>query len=390
MTLGVVKTVNDVVDSKLGLRVGMGLSDIDSLFRECVLEGYKDRSEENPRLDVRVPNKYMKWLFVSAMQKSIRFGMADEAAQLAAAVWHLDASYCVRRLAVIVLEDIGPADLKLCGMVLSLVSNIAWIRKNGGASLIAYVARRMAKSVKSRAICYAACCWMSDRECQQVISGMDGAESYIGEGVGLNSTYLQAYVETAAAHGEVPVPGKYRQYLPSIPEDFKVLTTGFSKYSQYIMHKGRKAQAETLHIGLAVWISTQTSAFKPLSKSNKVVNKVMIGGLVAPAYDKHTAPGKAAIKKFTYGTKDIVTHLRETPVARNMWPAVVGSAVFVTEGSQLDVEEDCSRTKVFRQRNFEVDCKRFELFYPEMLELYSIVLTNLGKLNDHRRVSKQS
>src|SRR6187200_1490436 len=51
-----------------------------------------------------------KWLYASALQKSVRRGMTHCAIRFAIQLHSIDEAYCWRRLAIIALEDIGFGD----------------------------------------------------------------------------------------------------------------------------------------------------------------------------------------------------------------------------------------------------------------------------------------
>jgi hypothetical protein len=86
---------------------------------------------------------------MSSLQKADRFGLPDHAAQMAAGLVRLNEWHAVRRLGVIAVEDIGPADIETVVRVLIASSDKELRQELGRERVTAYLADRMARSTKS-------------------------------------------------------------------------------------------------------------------------------------------------------------------------------------------------------------------------------------------------
>lgn len=99
-----------------------------------------------PKPEAEIP-KSTHYVHVSNLQKAIRFGFDDLAARSARIVYHSDRAAARRRLATILLEDIGPGDIDA---VITLGTRLA----EGRLTLtdVSDIAEKMARCIKSRDI----------------------------------------------------------------------------------------------------------------------------------------------------------------------------------------------------------------------------------------------
>lgn len=95
-----------------------------------------------------------KWRVSSAMQKSIRRGNEFVAERMANALLGHEPDYVWRRLPVIVLEEIGAANVALVATMLWVAGKKQWRAQHGGDQLVLQVlVRLMCRSVKDRSVC---------------------------------------------------------------------------------------------------------------------------------------------------------------------------------------------------------------------------------------------
>lgn len=95
-------------------------------------------------------NPERKWEIASALQKSIRRSDSKIACRLMQALWSVEPSYAIRRLATTVAEDIGPANVPLMGLVLALAPKLA---KGNNLPVAIAIVKKLCESVKSRTYC---------------------------------------------------------------------------------------------------------------------------------------------------------------------------------------------------------------------------------------------
>ncbi len=102
-----------------------------------------------------------KWLAVSSLHKSIRRGEVKTAFQATSTLLSLDPAYLIKRLQIIVFEDIGIANPSLCLLTL-LASSKRLHNVYGRDKVIHYLIEKMAKSAKSRNATDIYCFTLSD------------------------------------------------------------------------------------------------------------------------------------------------------------------------------------------------------------------------------------
>jgi hypothetical protein len=99
-----------------------------------------------------------KWLYASALQKSVRRGMAHCAIRFALQLHSIDEQYCWRRLAVIALEDIGFGDPLATALTLEANRNRRFRQQLGERWVLATVVTGLSEATKSRSITDALIC----------------------------------------------------------------------------------------------------------------------------------------------------------------------------------------------------------------------------------------
>lgn len=108
----------------------------------------------NHQYDVRVPinlDETDRWVCASAMQKAVRRGQKEMAIKAGMALLSLKPTQLWSRLAIIVQEDIGSANIVLVGMVLWVSGKKAWRSSHGGdVRVLQCLLSLMCDSLKSR------------------------------------------------------------------------------------------------------------------------------------------------------------------------------------------------------------------------------------------------
>lgn len=94
-----------------------------------------------------------RWLAVSNLHKSIRYGLGRIAAASARALWTMDPDYFLRRVPVIALEDVSLGNLPVVAEVLAVTRNTKLRKALDDKPWPEYLAVRMAATLKSRSAC---------------------------------------------------------------------------------------------------------------------------------------------------------------------------------------------------------------------------------------------
>lgn len=324
--------------------------------------------------DTVLMDKGYKWVIVSALQKAIRRGHADTAVQCAIALWGDNASYLVRRLGVIVLEDIGIANIKLCAVVMAMLSNVAQIRKMGGYAVIGHVAYLMATSIKSRAACDLVC------------TALYSSDSKV-----YDTDPFNIFTQLASYSGEWKATDENGEdeYLPSDLPKMNVLMNELNIGSlyRYMIYKGRKAGIdEALHVAIAVsalYEQTEHLLNPQCTLRSDLLGDEFLNDVPAASYDQHTSHGKRAISYF-YKICDklsywMVGHKISTPLP------LLSSAIFDVEGMLLNSEMSSSFCVQMNDHNFVINANRFGITPNELAELYDLVRDCYPLLDKSRR-----
>lgn len=119
--------------------------------------GFKDRldriADELPHNVLKgiQPMPFDKWITMSGMQKAIRRGDVNLAGRLALSLWAQDKRALWRRLAMIAAEDCAMGDIEaVLDVIAAAQAPAAWRKTVGDAALGVHLARRMAKTAKTR------------------------------------------------------------------------------------------------------------------------------------------------------------------------------------------------------------------------------------------------
>ena len=358
---------------------GYGVIETERSAQQMLLQLVRDGGF-NESEDIHLSNKNCKWVVSSALQKAIRRGLSEVAAKYAVALWNDNASYLVRRLTVIALEDIGGANLDLCVLVASLVSNVRWLRKNGGYKIIAGVVTLLAQSAKNRAACDITCVVEYDPEFlkkkESLSSGISKTELFSIMRGSDNMFMCQLVLEILCGEGVSREQGvSDAQVLREFYEDYEV-----PGYLQFIMKKGKLCRADRLHIGLLVNWLFNNNKFSLKKYSGADLSR-MLNGVPEAAYDQHTRTGKRALAYFSKAVLGIKSEMARL----NQNLGFLGSAVFNTEGIVFDVEAVSPVSRYLEEQNLSANCVRFHVSKDDMLGFYNLVSSNLTELRFARK-----
>jgi hypothetical protein len=282
-----------------------------------------------------------KYVAVSAMQKAIRRGnmlLAFKAAHSlhAAGEWQ----NCWRRLAVIALEDIGLGAPDVTAMTLYLASNKLVRDKLGWKLVLAATVTALCRSLKSRALTYAA--WWGSMAGKPQLSAWDYAtgggwsSDKLFENMAMNQTH--SFDNRLAAYW----------YLIGGSHDFagiKHASWGVNTANQfisgmnlppiliYLMLQGRATANDALYIPIPLVhemmmsgpVTSDMHEFGPGSQT-------LIGNKYAACIDQYTQLGKQAISYFMKKYADLLDCIPPNAKARD----AVMEAVFFVDGGVLD------------------------------------------------------
>ena len=99
------------------------------------------------------PIPEQRWRLISGLQKSIRYGLVEHAADLAGRAVQIKPDHLWRRLAIIAVEDVGIANLFAVAVAMTAMANKSWRLQLGERKLATWLAALMASGPKDRIAC---------------------------------------------------------------------------------------------------------------------------------------------------------------------------------------------------------------------------------------------
>jgi hypothetical protein len=328
----------------------------------------------------KMPQIVDKWMLASNLQKCIRRGLVDNAAATAIKLVSIDPKYFWRRLLVIAYEDIGVSAIPLCHELLKTFRREALHRDLGVARVAAYFAVALANSRKSRTLCDAIamlefnvrlgeietrCTDLTDSQLTNLISSV--GEPMIDRVAALR--HICGYRENAYS--------SYRMITPPRPDLMREVCSALalSDIETALFLSGQNT-SESMNVALPVVIQLARGEQHDKQSSQ---NFEGTDGLLYATLDRHTRIGKRCFAKFAKEISPATEFFQKHPDLKPV--DVLGVAVFIIEGSQLDHWVTFPESDDLRQtfeRNF---LEHTGLTGAAANELLTITSTNLPSLN---------
>ena len=271
-----------------------------------------------------------KWLASSCLQKSIRRGYTDTALRMGE--WFLtnDKAYILRRMEVILSEDIGIGNPALVYRYLAATG------KAREASLLELI-RESCESPKDR----------NAAELSQAIENHSSFEIYRQQyGTFDDHALISIIYDDALSIYQRAIAAWHIAGNKAYPSERIISTrTGLDTLlealanigvPEVILHLTATATRKRLYgmgLGLAFsYLLARQDA--PVVAQERPRNQEVIGGIPACAFDKHTRRGKQSIRQFAYTCLQ-VREVLENIVPQDQWPRYVGLAVFHVESENV-------------------------------------------------------
>lgn len=259
-------------------------------------------SGEIPHHDVTMKDKNSVYKLSSAIQKCIRRGMPTQAGFYAQAILHGGGEdYLWRRLPIMALEDIGPANVSLCAAVMEFCRFKAVRDKFGVEKGLTALVQHMAESHKSRTACDLVCSvnfFSNDvDQLYQLITedrnGMyakEALDAMLGWGWLPEAQKAVSWVKD----GELVSPVNAKEQGEFRENQIKQIWETYGEMAAYLVHSASKKSPAHLH-------STMLLAMELLAQDDlkahtlKLEPGILLNGIPEWAYDQHTLEGKKAL-----------------------------------------------------------------------------------------------
>ncbi len=281
-------------------------------------------------------------LAVSALQKAIRRGNAEEALSCARLLADKDAQRLWRRLAVIAMEDVGIGDFDVVSNTIYTSRSKVWRDKQGGDWHVAsYLVSRLCAAPKSR--------------------GTDD----LGLVVEFHPDYEEARAELACAPqaslcdlvadpsqpmavrslAGLYLAGTDRWSVHALPHrrgHIRVLLElyghiGVPDYVREVIEGGAKKERGALPVNLGLmWLQAAASTSRHIRDERACLTHLgVIDGVSSEAYDMHTQVGRRALGYFSKACEPVREYLLRFVHERDVYKLLVALA-WQAESSLLD------------------------------------------------------
>jgi hypothetical protein len=280
------------------------------------------------------PHRFDKWVCSSALQKSLRRGYLDTALLMARAFLDNNPTYFWRRINVIMLEDVGIANLPLVNQVLWMSGKRKWIERIGEAKLMAYLVEAICQSPKDRNACeivQAVDTHLDHKELRQTLPTMPLER--------LKALYEQGnpFTATMAAWCLLGTKKYYAHHFYAEGHHLgeAVEMMNLTEEERLTLQLSRGKQVCAIPIGVLGYSPFLKSSVQVIAREQPN-NPQFIGHVPACAYDKHTRAGKRAILNWL-NTNPRLNSFLKAHVPQDQWLRYVGLAIFALETENVNL-----------------------------------------------------
>jgi hypothetical protein len=282
-----------------------------------------------------------RWRTVSSMQKAIRYRDRKNAIYAACTGWDMSPAHVLRRLGVIALEDVGAGNLLGVAMTLASLGSSTWRRSIGERRLTVWLADQLAQSPKDRTLCEL--CVLANYDTapdklamsrwpdRQLVDCMDNRQAPLAHR--MVAAWLLSGSHEFHAVTVLRQSSRHHRHLIRLMVD-----RGLPRVLLYLAHKAVSRLREDMFVSLPfmheMLLRTSGTSFRQPTS----IAAVMIGPLLAAAYDMHTREGLLALRLFAERVPPIQRYLDQVPADQRS--RLMRSGVFLAEGARLASQLD--------------------------------------------------
>lgn len=331
-----------------------------------------------------IPLTSDRWILASNLQKSIRRGLVDVSLGTTSKLLTVDARYFWRRLMVIAYEDIGYGDIQLCHDLLKTFRRDALHRDQGPERVAQYFAHRLATARKSRSLCDALamlefCVRRGVYERQYAVRTDDEIIAAICDS-SMPPIDRIAALRQVCGYGVV-AGGWYKTLSKARPDLMREICSRLAlpEMEATLFRSGQNV-AESLNIPIPL-ISYMLRSSQ--AEDGRCVQAFEgQGGILFAALDRHTRTGKRSIARLAKEAGPILAFFTRRPLLDPV--AVLGAAVFMAEGAELDhwlVFDGAAELRDQFNQNF---LEYFGVIGDDQPELMALLASHRNRLNHIR------
>lgn len=290
--------------------------------------------------------KMDRWILASALQKSIRRGLKDEALDVAIALHAVDAEYAWRRLRVIAFEDVGMGNVEAVASVAAIAGRQQLRSALGDLQVYVGRVQSLTAAVKDRT----ACDLLSWIGCAPESMGFRAAilntpERWEAIAMDCDSPMWQraSALQFLAGFAERSGAG-WRTVTKANPNAVKRVLEALEPHPLVAFSVLRGKGTESLNVALlfAHLMWRQANRRPLVSREGELRSPVRIGGVIAPSFCMYTRVGLHALRLFLHRDSE----LREMLAWAGATDAfkALGLLVFQVESGVLDRVADYAPT----------------------------------------------
>ncbi len=281
-----------------------------------------------------------KWILVSNLQKAIRRNQEEIAVKTSTELWKIDNAYLRYRTAVILVEDIGIANINLLSMAFEGKLGKRWIDAKGGLSwFLDNIIIPAARSTKDRTACDLGIISKNNKPQFEEKYGLfqnisiDTAVDIYTNSASILEKGLAAWRIAGTdlfPHKSLPeqIKGDWQKWL-NINKDL-----GVSDNTLNIMKLAQKSQREwhAIYLGIAE-INSKLHTIKQESIETPIYENIILA-----AADIHTRIGQNAIRNYIKTNNTLKSELEKLNCILNYTEIekAISKMIFLLEGGKIN------------------------------------------------------
>jgi hypothetical protein len=274
-----------------------------------------------------------RWRLASYLQKSIRFGLPAHAMRAAAGLCTADPAYALRRLGVILVEDVMTGSPLLVARTLAVLGQPAMRRQVGERRLVVWIAKLAAEAAKDRSAVELLVCVEHDQSLNVPhlvgLSDQELAEIVMGDQRRAVERIAAAQIMAGPAYRSDRLPRTSHRTPTAL---FQLMVEmGMTRWGLYVAAKTASRVRDAMFVTIPMieeWMRTGDYAVVESEPSS-----VMVGDILGAAYDKYTRQGLMAIRRFMREIPAMQAFMRAVMSPKRRYAGGVG--VFLAEGGVL-------------------------------------------------------
>lgn len=304
-------------------------------------------SWDMPEHSITLRDKNSLWKVSSALQKSVRRGYTALAVKYTQALFNGgQAEYFWRRLSVIAMEDIGPANRWLCAQCIAMSRKVEY-RKSNPMKIACWLVKELSESKKSRSYTDVTCTtsFRAHKNLQLLKIARELVPSQQVNLLQVNPTHFEDFEKVVIDQAflarrmmgdrewERETGNEFTPREPARSMFWEAMDAMLDPLSMYLLYAGQKKGVHDLNNVVVPLFHVLGPEYEVEVQQNDVPEPLMIGGVIEQAFDWHTQEGKRCLGYFAKAYAPITEFMADAGVKDPT--SVLGILLFQTESGLL-------------------------------------------------------